>query len=250
MTSPLPGFDASADLVAEQRMREDDPTPRAVVRAILAAVPPGVFDFDARPTTVLDVGAGYGGWSSELRRLTSTAAGPAPVITGVEIDARKREHLRKWCDHELIGDWREMITGRHYDVAIGNPHFSALTHEDVEDCMPAVLLRHAPAVLLLHTQQAFVRGAAGRALWRAYPPARQWIVPGAVRFRVGINPASGKRYGTDTRCYAASLWLRGHDGPTSVELLPELDARQRAWTVPPGTEDPAEQYPPAPAWPR
>jgi hypothetical protein len=165
-----------------------------------------------------------------------------------------------------------------YDLAIGNPHFTALTHEDPEQSMPAVLLRHAPAVLLLHTQQAFARGEAGRAVWRAYPPAASWMVPGSVKFRTGVNPKCSKcghvntpaatacagmreqglhtvrcRYklkawGSDSRCYQVSLWLRGHEGPTALHLLPELTAAERRWTVPPGSEEPSEELPAAPGW--
>jgi hypothetical protein len=267
MTNPIeqttiPGLATAADERAaetDHAEREDDPTPRLLVRAVLAEwskthdakwmrLGPMVaqkLHGHADPTRVLDVCAGYGCWASEMRRLAMRQGWPVH-ITGVEIAEARREHLAKWCDETIIANWLEawaglVVNGAQWDIAIGNPHFTALANEDPEQSMPAVLLRHAPAVLLLHTQQAFVRGAAGREVWRRYPAAAAWLVPGSVGFR-------GPGQGTDARCYQVSLWLRGHDGPTEVHLLPELPAHARRWTVPPGSEEPSDDLPAAPGW--
>jgi hypothetical protein len=254
---------SAAEHEADLRSRGDDPTPRGVVRAVLEAA---VGDFapmhftaasdhldglgyahpgeeQSRVTRVLDVCAGYGCWASEMRRLAGLQGWPVH-ITGVELDERKREHLAKWCDEVIIRDWFDALRDHHepptYDLAIGNPDFAQLLDKRPADdfgpasdpacSMPAVLLEHAPAVLLLHTQQAFLKSEAGRAAWRAYPPAASWLIPGGVKFR-------GAKQGADSRCYQVTLWLRDHKGPCAVHLLGDLTPAERSWTTLPGTED-------------
>jgi hypothetical protein len=254
--------------------RCDDPTPRGVIRAALGqlftqnTVDPkrgrkvthletrwfrksnglnsrGFFCVDDAPLRVLDVGAGYGAWSSEMRRLAQRQGWPVH-ITGVELKAERERYLRRWCDEVWIDDWdpgsRPASAGEgpclwQGDLAIGNPPFDELTgpkgaKRPPEECMPAVLLRHAPAVLLLHTQQAFLKSEAGRASWRHTPPAASWLVPGGVKFR-------GPHVGADSRCYEVTLWLRDHTGPCSVYMLDDMSAADRQWVVPPGTEQPS-----------
>ena len=126
--------------------------------------------------------------------------------------------------------------------------------------MPAVLLRRAPQVLLLHPLNVFVRGPDGRATRRAYPPAVTWLVPGTVSFDGTSNVASD--------CYAASLWRRGHKGPTITKMLTAdpLDVNARigmrkgkngdgdpyaCWRwrgLPPGSEEPGDGLIAAPGW--
>jgi hypothetical protein len=272
-----PGPDARS-LETDHASREDDPTPRGVVRAALAAAVnlesmPDVYAklcaarmfADAPeiphvgPLRVLDVCAGYGCWASELRRLAALQGWPVH-ITGVELFEPRRAVLEKWCDEVVIGDWHPdgCVYRRPtiFDLVIGNPHFTALTHEDPEQSMPAVLLRHAPAVLLYHSVNTFQRGVPGRAVYRATRPAAKWLVPGTVSHDGTSSVASD--------CYQVTLWLRGHDGPCSEYLLdvePE-DANRDAgilkrggapykcwrWTVPPGSEDPSSDLPAAPGW--
>lgn len=247
----------------DTRDREDDPTPRLLVRAILSEAMPVIMrelgdsdrgwdlDLDA-----LDVCAGYGCWSSELRRWC-VRQGLEVMLTGVEIFEARREHLRKWCDNVVIDDWRASY-GLTHDIVVGNPHFSALAGGDPDESMPAVLLRRAPSVLLYHTRNAFVRSEAGRAVWRAYPPAHVFVVPGTVSHDGTSAVASD--------CYQVSLWLRGHTGPTTEQLLDvEPKAENLAagivkrngepyscwrWTVPPGSEEPCEDLPGVVGWGR
>jgi hypothetical protein len=236
--------------------RCDDPTPRGVIRAAFEAVghrwlpDPSALWRSERPVRVLDVGAGYGAWSSEFRRWfirTRVANGCAPWpvhITGVEILYARRKHMRKWCDVSITGHWsnelaamEEAVDALGFDIAIGNPPFDELTgpkgaKRPPEECMPAVLLRHAPAVLLLHTTTAFQKSVAGRGSWRHDPPAATWLVPGGVGFR-------GPGGGNASDCYQVTLWLRDHTGPCSVYLLDDLPPSARSWSVPPGTEEPS-----------
>ena len=118
---------------ADLRAREEDLTPRGVVWAVLQHL---VLELKREaPRTILDVCAGYGVWSSEAGRLW-----PMAKITAVELDGRKEDALGRWANEVVIGDWTEALRCRQYDLAIGNPHFSALTHEDPSQSMPARLL--------------------------------------------------------------------------------------------------------------
>jgi phage FluMu protein Com len=295
MTLALPHMETPSTERAEETdhdERQDDPTPRGIVRAVLwAAAREGTFDGGGKrgwdELRVLDVCAGYGAWSSEMRRLAQLQGWPVH-ITGVELYEARRDHLAKWCDEVWIRDWFDALRDHHelpeFDIIIGNPHFQALTGRltpgdmfgEHTPSMPETELEHAPAVLLLHTQQAFLKSEAGRAAWRRCPPAASWLVPGSVKFRNGINPkcpkcktvnppaldegacpvtycvkgcgAKLKAWGADSRCYQVTLWLRGHAGPCSVHLLDDLDARARSWRVPPGSEEPSAELPAAPGW--
>jgi len=198
------------------------------------------------PLRVLDVCAGSGVWASEMRWLSVRQGWPVH-ITGVEIDESKGPDLDKWCDAVSVPtDWAildvECPRSNEWDIAIGNPHFTALVTEDPEQSMPAVLLRHAPAALLLHTQQAFIRGKAGRRVLRAYPRAHVWDVPGSVSFT-----PDGK---ADARCYQVSLWLRDYSGATRQSRLPERANGAGSWrySIAPGSEEPSEDLPAAPGW--
>jgi len=252
------GVATEAEHHADLRAREEDLTPRGVARAVLAALcrhdtersGSSLLPSPYSGGSILDVCAGYGVWSSEVRRLW-----PGTRITAVELDERKQPHLEKWADEVLAGsDWtlaldpRTQASDAYYDLAVGNPHFSALTHEDPSESMPVMLLDHAPAVLLFHQEQSFQKSEAGARVWHTYPPAAVFSVPGSVRFRRGINPKTGKPYGADARCYQATLWVRGHRGPAALSMLPWLPAAARRWTVQPGTEDPGPDLPAAPTW--
>jgi len=253
----LLGLASSSEHAAELRSRGDDPTPRGVVRAVLnAAQSEYLFKWPGHQLRVLDVCAGYGCWASEMRRLAVRQGWPVH-ITGVEIFEQRREHLRKWCDVHFMCDWRRAAemhvaysddpAADAFDIAIGNPDFAQLLRDNAgnfvepEQSMVGQLLRHAPAVLLLHTQQAFIKSEAGRTCYRAYPPAASWYVPGGVKFR-------GSRMGADSRCYQVTLWLRDHKGPCSTYMLDDLEPHERAWVVPPGSEDPSADLPAAPGW--
>jgi hypothetical protein len=241
----------AAEVHDDQREREEDTTPRGVVRAILQAALGGVrIDKLApgRPLRVLDVCAGFGVWASEFRRL-AMAKGADVHITGVELDEAKREHLTKWCDGVAIGDWLALLSVMpFFDLVIGNPHFSALTHENPGGSMPEILLKISPRVLLFHQEQSFQKSKDGCRIWHATSPSRTIHVPGSVRFRVGTNPNTGKPYGADSRCYQATIWHRGFAGSTSSEMLDWLPSEARRWRVPPGSEDPTVDLPAVPGW--
>lgn len=117
---------------------------------------------DDRPFRVLDVCAGAGVYASELRRHWVHRLGlPSQWlhITAVEIHRAELEHLERWADDVILGDYREALvedcpdcggtgvaphgdslapclhcesTGgvrRLYDLALGNPDFQLLRAE-------------------------------------------------------------------------------------------------------------------------
>ena len=112
---------------------DDDPTPRGVVRAVLGGALELYADDDfralftgglahlewftgedpPRPLRVLDLGAGYGCWSSELRRLAHAQGWPVH-ITGVELNPEREPHLR-CAGADVVGDGQRTAPGRRSD---------------------------------------------------------------------------------------------------------------------------------------
>jgi hypothetical protein len=245
---------------ADLRDRDADYTPPAVAFSCLRASMPRALAHAAmvrEPSDklrVLDVGAGAGGWCVAMVAVcaalwASTRA--ELLLTAVELDARERPHLERNADRVIIGDWTTAIRRKPsqyltvrprpaFDIAIGNPPFSLLRAQDgdVERSMPAQLLEVAPAVALFSRLGTWSKDRPGVSVRRKYPPAFVWEVPGSIRFRApgSRDPKTGKLYGADQHSYAIFLWLRGHTGPTITDMLPDLTAAERRWTVRPGTE--------------
>lgn len=145
--------------VAHERRKEwgDDPTPRAMPRAIFGESMPMIisvaelnaghariavftgndiehFDISAeRPYRVLDLHAGFGCWASEFARWwVHELELPREWlnITAVEVNEGRRAHLAKWCDHTWLMCWRALLEAKHrfgaprYDLIFGNPDFA------------------------------------------------------------------------------------------------------------------------------
>lgn len=255
MTGQLPGLISDTAHEADLRDREDDPTPRGVVRAVVEQVVTPIFRSVASVAPgftcrALDACAGSGVWSGELRRLAQRM-GVKIHITAVEIDPRKREHLDKWADvvlcediDEVLSDWPEWC----FSLAIGNPHFTALTHDEPGRSLPERLLKVATNVVLLHQEQSFQKSRAGARIWHDCPPVGVLAIPGSIRFRTGTNPKTGKLYGADSRCYQVTHWQANVSQHCELTMLPWLRSEARRWRVVPGTEDPSEDLPARPGW--
>jgi hypothetical protein len=248
----------AAAVDADLRGRDADYTPMGVAVACLRAAMPRAFAHAALHRTpggparvrVLDVGAGAGAWSLAAIEVYRKIAGGSRSdlhVTAVEIDERERPHLERVADRVIIGDYTKAVKRRGqfsapptYDLVIGNPPFSLLRAQDgdVEASMPAQLLRAAPAVCLFSRLATWSKDKPGVSVRRKYPPAFVFEVPGSIKFRApgSRNHETGKPYGADQHSYALFVWLRGHTGPTTTDLLPDLAAEERRWTVRPGTE--------------
>jgi hypothetical protein len=262
----FPSLPTEAELDKRERDHEVDRTPRGLVRAALGRLlDAGVYDDervvvveagdrahivwregDGRPLRILDVCAGAGVWSCEARRLFALLGIPVE-ITAVEIREEERERLAKWADHVVIADYRE-VTARgmdgRFDLVIGNPHFTGL-----HGMLPG-LLDISRAVILLHTTQAFQRGAEGQRLVLEHPPVLELRVGQSVKFRHGVNPANGKPWAADSLCYSVTAWV-GQREPGSAWLTKglALDTSARKWTEIPGAEERlGEDLPAAPGW--
>jgi len=266
----IAGVATSAEHEAALKDLEDDPTARPLIRGILRDAIPGVLKImEARdgwahvvvgsgpekaglevsedwPLRLLDVCAGFGAWASEFAWFWVHALGLPRNwlhITAIEINPAKRAHLERWCDRSVIADVAAALSQDEdgWDIVIGNPHFSALTNDEPSQALAPLLLAHAPVVLLLHTLNCFVRGDPGQRCWVACKPAATWLVPGTASFRSHGKPASD--------CYTASVWVRGHEGPTDTDMIsarmpinPHTGAPFSTWrwSKLPGTEDATE----------
>lgn len=73
---------------------------------------------------VLDIGAGAGVWSAQLR-LLAARHGFDVHITAVELRPEERIYLERVADEVIIGHWLEAFAGgRTYDLVVGNPPFT------------------------------------------------------------------------------------------------------------------------------
>lgn len=266
----------AAEYLADKRERSEDLTPRMVARALIGRALALVVLYRSRhgayvefvelglrvwvskdqPFRALDVCAGYGAWGSEFAHHWVSSGLPREWLSliAVELDSRKRGSLVRWVDVVIIGDWREAFTGLCYDIVIGNPAFPQARAPEGPDgvlrpdeSMVAVALRHAHAIALYNTQQAWTKTRGGSVVRMAFPPAAIWDCPDSVGHR-------GRGNGADSVPYSFTLWVQGHSGRSVVELIDPVHENHRQWDTPPGTET-VEQaralgLPLAPAWER
>ena len=131
---------------------------------------------------------------------------------------------------------------------VTNPAFS-LTLKLLPKLLAKV--RAGGFIVLLGLNELGSRGGASRDLWDLYPPFEQWRIFGTLRFRNGINPDTGRPWGTDMRSYSWWVWRAdGRGGALPLDIhdptarrtveLPKLPAPLRRWTVIPGREDPGD----------
>lgn len=232
---------------ADDRDNELDRTPRLAARESLAAVLDRfepVLDHASRTRgwiEAVDVCAGAGPWASELRQLCFER-GRDIRLHAIEKRSSELPFLQRWCDTVEISLFKDalmraMASGRRWDILVGNPNFTGLA-----ELLP--LARSvAQMTVLLHTEQAFTKGKAMRAVIREHPPVLELRIGGDIHFR-------GAQHGADMRPYSVSVWLNegrdwGSGWPTEVL---ELSDAARRWRQVPGGEQSLVGLATAPGW--
>ncbi len=100
----------------------------------------------------------------------------------------------------------------------------------IEQSLITALLAVCPVAFMFHQVASFQRGRVGAGVWRRHGLALELRVPGSIDFRgKRINPANGKPWASDLRCYCATVWRRGFEGSTETRLIEGLEAEDRNW---------------------
>ena len=211
----------AAELVQHDRMRvhEADLSPPDMAGQSCWAIETtmgGRWD-DNGPERVFDPTCGAGIFPAAAR-----LQWPRSEVVGVEARAEETPHVAANCHRYWIGDTfeapREIAAPGSFDLVITNPPFSLIV-----ELLPRCLELVRPGGLV-----AFVC----RLTWGDKPEAdRLWRPPFALtnvmefagrwRFRVGINPKTGKKYGVDSVGYRLLVWRR-RSGSRLDPLEPEL----------------------------
>jgi hypothetical protein len=127
-------------------------------------------------------------------------------------------------------DYARREIGRSFDFIGTNPPFD----QWAEIARAAMLLLAPRGVLCLYGLSAWGHSdepSEVATFFEEYPPTYQARVMGRVRHRVGNNPKTGRKYGTDSRKYSFWLWIKGEPRSESWRTcnLPRLTNEQRTW---------------------
>jgi len=205
---------------------------------------------------VLDCTAGSGSFPMAAREVW-----PHAHVTACEAREEEAPHLEHHANEVHMGDFFDAPVAGDYDLVITNPPFSLI---------PLLLARCLELVLPGGYVAFVVRMTWGDAadtdvLWHDPPVLASHEFAGRWRFRVGLNPKTGKPYGVDSVGYRLLIWQRPEPRypvrPCGIRMvkLPLLTAESRRWRktasglwLKPGTEytctpdDPVEALPPVP----
>lgn len=186
-----------------------------------------------RPRKILDPSAGSGVFG-----MVCGEVWPSAERWGIECRGEEKPHLRRNYDRHRVTRFERsgMLREQTFDLAVTNPPFElALAWLDpLHD-----LVDGAGVICLLAPEALGQRGREAVDVFQVMPPSLQLRIPGAVAFRgCGINPSTGRKHGSDARCYSWWIWRPGavHTGSWTVLQLPWLNSQHRRWTVPPGSE--------------
>ena len=222
-------FDIMGDgALGSERVKEYEIglTPEPVVRQWLVRLR----DIEGmEPRTMLDPAAGDGVFGKVARGVW-----PDLHIVGVEPREECWEYLDANCDEVVRGTLEEYATGVHaFDIIATNPPFSLAL-----PWLPILrgLLVDGGLLSFLHLSDLGQRGEANNKLFNANIPSFQNRIPGAIGFRgPGINPETGKKFGTDMRSYSWWMWEKmTHRRVWLSDQLPRLLGRDLKWVTPPG----------------
>ncbi len=201
-------------------------TPEAVVRQWLVQLR----DHEGMdPRTMLDPSAGDGVFGKIAREVW-----PNVHLVAVELREECWKYLEANYDVILRGTLEQYTMGLGtFDLIVTNPPFSL--------ALPWVpmLRKHLVddgLLSFLHLSDLGQRGEKNGKLFKADLPVLQSRIPGAIGFRgPGINPETGKRFGTDMRSYSWWLWEKlGLRRAWLSNQLPRLLGPELKWVTPPG----------------
>lgn len=189
---------------------------------------------DLRVRKFLDMSAGAGVFGREAKRTW-----PNSYRVAVEPRIEEHDHLEHNCNEVFPCTFDTAMRSprfkdHRFDLAATNPPFTLAL-----DFVRKVMAANPPGMLaLLQLDDFGQRSDGGVKVFGEFCPWVQLRIPGAIKFRTGINPKSEKPYTADLRSYSWWIWT-----PTTIdskmwvtENLPRLPACDRQWKVRPGTE--------------
>lgn len=224
--------DTGAPDHGRMRDHEADLTPGPVVRQALTWIA-NIHE----PTRILDPSAGSGVFGQQARTLW-----PGAFSWAVEKRGEEKANLKRHYDEVCTGDFRKVIPGmpheeEPFDLVATNPPFTLFIH--LAEHAFRILPRNG-VLMLLGLTDVMARARAKVSWCRENPPTYELRIGGAIKFRNGINPNTGKPYTADQRSYSWFAWeMESRTKPGRgwyCEQLQMLASAERRWSVPPGTE--------------
>lgn len=224
-----------------------DFTPPAVVRQGLQAIAREL----GTPTRLWDPCAGAGVFGQVARDLY----GDRIRMHATELRVEELEHLERHYDSVTIGDALEdeqsaieRVLELSPDTVATNPAWNVWT-SIAEVGLANLRLGGWMALLGPVAWGSSFEPAEGLDFMVAHPPVLELRIPGRIRYRTGVNPRTGRPYGSDHRKCAWWVWLRGESAAInharaacrtsivawSTAVLPPLPAEALRWTTRPGT---------------
>ena len=217
-------MDGGGPDLKRMRQYEVDYTPEPVVRQALEKLK----NHGLNPGDILDPSAGHGVFG-----VVSDELWPGAWTYAVELREEEKDHLTQLYSMVSIQNFLSFDTHMKFDLCTSNIPFSFF-----EKFVPRAL-DFSEIVMFLgpsdlgHSQD-------GAKFFEQYCPTHQWRIPGRISFRgPGLNPKTGKPWGSDQRNCSWWIWEKGfrigNGGRWVCETLPILSAHDRAWREIPGS---------------
>ena len=239
-TNALFNFDDGAPDHKRLRAHSADFTPRGVVDQFVEGIESNADAEELQvPRRILDPAAGGGVFGQSLRAMLKRNGVTNTTITGVELREEEEPNLQRHYDEVIIGDALQYArSAEPFDLIITNPPFG-LWREYLAAYRHLLTADGGLVLLGLCTWGQRAKASVEMYEQRQYQPLGLKRITGTIGFRgPGVNPETGKRWGTDTRSYG--WWCWGPNAPTMkgwlTSNLPLLDSTGRRWRVKPGYE--------------
>lgn len=236
--------EAAAELVQHDRMRvhEADLSPPDMAHQACWAL--SRYLPRSPPQRILDPTAGAGAFAMAARKQW-----PNAHITGCEAREEEWRNVEAWCDVHHMGDFfafaEDGEDDKGFDLVITNPPFSLIP----QLLMACLDLVNPGGHVAFVCRLTYGDNPESDATWRRpFLLTHAFEFAGRWRFRVGINPKTGKPYGVDSVGYRLLVWQRPFNNGThrddiQYRRLDLLPAECRRWRktksnlwVKPGTE--------------